>query len=324
VTHAEDRSPRRVDRRAAVVLGLLVVGPPLLLALWSVSLLDRLPEELARHWTGGRVTGTWSRTTGLVAGPLVGLAVTVPMAVPAALARTTTAVRRSLAATAAWTATFLTAVGAGVLVGHLGLADPTTAPPPDAAAAVGAVVGVLAAVAAAVAVRAPTTAGTPATAPPPDTARRLPTGTSPTPWSARPPISRGVTLGAVGCVAVVAALAPLAGWWLLILAGLVGVLTFGTLRAHAVVDDDGLAVTTTGVRLLSVPLAEVAEADVTDLDPWSFGGWGLRVDPHGRTAVVTRAGEALRVRRADGGEVLVTVDDAATAAATLNSYADRR
>jgi hypothetical protein len=314
----------RVDRRAAVVLALLVAGPPLLLALGSALLADRLPAELARHWTGDRVTGTWSRTTGLVAGPLVGTLVSVAIAVPAVLTRISTAVRRSLAATAAWTATFVATVGAGVLVGHLDLAEGTAAHPPDAAAAIGALVGVPAAVAAAVAVRAPATERTPATSPPPDAAPRLPPGTAPTPWTGRPPISRGVTLGAVGCVAVVVALAPLAGWWLLVLAALVAAVALGTLRAYAVVDADGLVVTATGVRLLGVPIDEVAEAGVADLDPWAFGGWGLRVDPHGRTAVVTRAGEALRVRRADGGEVFVTVDDAATAAATLNSYADRR
>ncbi|MCZ0980282.1 hypothetical protein O1L60_18300 [Streptomyces diastatochromogenes] len=53
-----------------------------------------------------------------------------------------------------------------------------------------------------------------------------------------------------------------------------------------------------------------------------FGGWGYRVRAH-RTGVVVRSGEALVVRRTGGREFAVTVPDARTAAALLNTLAER-
>jgi hypothetical protein len=79
------------------------------------------------------------------------------------------------------------------------------------------------------------------------------------------------------------------------------------------------------VRFVHVPIAAVAQADVVEhLDLfWEVGGWGLRVDVHGRTGNASRAGEALRLVRGDDSELVLTVDDAATAAATLDTLADR-
>lgn len=89
------------------------------------------------------------------------------------------------------------------------------------------------------------------------------------------------------------------------------------------VDRDGLHVRLLGVRVLHVPLEEVVAADVVDVHPFrEFGGWGLRMDLHGRVGWVTRQGRAVRVRRGDASEVLVTVDDATDVAATLNTLAD--
>ncbi|MGA5063489.1 hypothetical protein ACPB9E_06840 [Streptomyces exfoliatus] len=75
-----------------------------------------------------------------------------------------------------------------------------------------------------------------------------------------------------------------------------------------------------------VPLAEVAGATVRELDTTAvlrdFGGWGYRVRAD-RTGVVLHTGEALVVRRGSGREFAVTVPDAATAAALLNTLAER-
>lgn len=54
-----------------------------------------------------------------------------------------------------------------------------------------------------------------------------------------------------------------------------------------------------------------------------FGGWGYRVRP-GRSGVVLRSGDALALQLGSGREFVVTVDDAATAAALLNTLIDRR
>jgi hypothetical protein len=75
----------------------------------------------------------------------------------------------------------------------------------------------------------------------------------------------------------------------------------------------------------TVPLADIASAERTDIDPWRVGGWGLRKVPTrpGATAIVVRAGDGIRVLRRDGRELLVTVPDAATGAALLNDLSSR-
>ena len=80
---------------------------------------------------------------------------------------------------------------------------------------------------------------------------------------------------------------------------------------------------------LTVPAADLATAGVVAVDPMAdFGGWGIRwvVGPSrkGRWGVVTRRGPGLEVVRRDGRSIVVTVDDAGTAAAVLETYARDR
>lgn len=77
---------------------------------------------------------------------------------------------------------------------------------------------------------------------------------------------------------------------------------------------------------LSIPVADLATAGVVDVDPLAdFGGWGVRwvIGPgrKGRWGIVTRRGTSLEVVRRDGRSIVVTVDDARTAAAVLQTYA---
>jgi hypothetical protein len=51
----------------------------------------------------------------------------------------------------------------------------------------------------------------------------------------------------------------------------------------------------------------------------TFGGWGLRWAGRGRIGIITRSGPALEVRRHDGSSLVITVDDAAAAAALLTA-----
>lgn len=90
------------------------------------------------------------------------------------------------------------------------------------------------------------------------------------------------------------------------------------------VDGRGLTVRSTlGWPRLSVPVHEISSATVIEVSPIAdFGGWGLRRRP-GATGVVTRAGEALEITRDGGGSLVVTVDDAATAAGLLIGLRDR-
>ena len=90
---------------------------------------------------------------------------------------------------------------------------------------------------------------------------------------------------------------------------------------------DGTGLT---VRLLirrpriQVPLDEIIEAEVVTVRPIAeFGGWGLRIGAAGRAGVVLRSGPALQVTRTSGRAFVVTVDDAQTGAALLNTLAAR-
>ncbi len=79
---------------------------------------------------------------------------------------------------------------------------------------------------------------------------------------------------------------------------------------------------------LTVSASDLATAGVVTVDPMAdFGGWGIRwvIGPSrkGRWGVVTRRGPGLEVVRRDGRSIVVTVDDAGTAAAVLETYARR-
>ncbi|MEU5214962.1 DUF1648 domain-containing protein [Streptomyces sp. NPDC020807] len=106
---------------------------------------------------------------------------------------------------------------------------------------------------------------------------------------------------------------------------LVGVPGLALARVRVTVDRHGLTVRSALFPRprARVALDDVASASVRDVDPLGeLGGWGYRVRAH-RTGVVVRSGEALVVRRSGGREFLVTVSDARTAAALLNTLAAR-
>lgn len=83
---------------------------------------------------------------------------------------------------------------------------------------------------------------------------------------------------------------------------------------------------TLGWPRLRIPAAELAKAGTITVDPLAdFGGWGIRwvigPDRRGRWGVVTRRGTGLEVFRRDGRSIVVTLDDAGTAATVLETYA---
>ena len=80
---------------------------------------------------------------------------------------------------------------------------------------------------------------------------------------------------------------------------------------------------------LSVPAPDIAKAGTTTIDPLAdFGGWGIRwvIGPNrkGRWGVITHRGAGLEVVRRDGRSIVVTIDDAGTAAAVLETYVRSR
>src|SRR5699024_9553625 len=79
-----------------------------------------------------------------------------------------------------------------------------------------------------------------------------------------------------------------------------------------------------GLPRLTVRASEILRADVTSIRPFAeFGGWGLRMRPDGTTALVTRRGEALRITTAGQQHTVVSLPDAAQAAALLNTMAQK-
>ena len=314
----------RPDLRLAGGLTVAVVVPLVGLAVWAMSVADRLPEPVARHWgAGGQADGFSSLTATLWMAVVVVAVVAVPLGVVAVLARQPVAFRRSLAGAAAGIAVFVTVVVADSLRGQLDLADPSLAPGPGIGLGVGTALGVLVGIAVAALARERESAVRAATTPPPSRAGRLRGGAPAVIETTLPGLDTAARVLAVVSGVLLLAMSAAMSWWLAPMAALVSGLLLGAGRIRCRVDLDGLTATALGRRVLQVPVDEVVEADVVALDPfWEFGGWGLRIDVTGRIGLVTRRGPALRIRRGDDSQVLVTLDEAEEAAALLNSGAD--
>jgi hypothetical protein len=79
-----------------------------------------------------------------------------------------------------------------------------------------------------------------------------------------------------------------------------------------------------GIPTITVPLANIESAEVIDVQAIAqYGGFGVRWGLNGRFGVILRSGEALEVLRHNGRSVVVTVDDAASAAALINGLVKR-
>jgi hypothetical protein len=315
----------RPDLRLAVGLGSIVVlasaGP----ALWAWRVRDRLPGEVARHWgVGDQVTGTWPLATQLLVLGTITVLVAGAIGAIAVLSRQPVAVRRLLAGCAAWTATLLGAIQLDALRVQLDLADAFAAPVPVAGLLLGGVGGLVVGVAVAMLATEPPHRVLAQAPPPAELPRHDLTPT--TAYEDTPAGSRAMLAVLAGCLVVFAVPALLGSWWVLALGALVLAPVAALTRFRVRIDQDGLRVTSAGLGLVRVPLDEVASARPIDhLDAfWEFGGWGLRVDVHGRTGVVARSGPAITVTRADGSEVVVSVGDAERSAGILNALADQR
>lgn len=99
----------------------------------------------------------------------------------------------------------------------------------------------------------------------------------------------------------------------------IGVLTLGFTSVRVTVAARGVTVGygPLGLRLTRIPLRRIASAAAVERTPFSFGYRGSLL-LFGAAVVALRRGPALRLSLRDGKTFLVTVDDAATAAALLN------
>lgn len=118
--------------------------------------------------------------------------------------------------------------------------------------------------------------------------------------------------------------ATAAAWILLGASAFVFLAFAATTTFHVRVDHTGVsAVSALGVPRLHVALADIAEAGVANVNGFAeFGGYGLRLVP-GATGVILRNGESLQITRHNQTRLVMTVDDASTAAGLLNAFVKR-
>ncbi|MGW7574612.1 DUF1648 domain-containing protein [Streptomyces sp. NPDC054765] len=110
-----------------------------------------------------------------------------------------------------------------------------------------------------------------------------------------------------------------------LLLGATAVLPYAS--ARVTVDRRGLTVSSpllpSPLRIRHLPLDRITEATSRPIGAFQeFGGWGYRIRSH-RSGLILRSGDGIVVRLTGGREFAVTVDDASTAAALLNTYLDR-
>jgi hypothetical protein len=71
-----------------------------------------------------------------------------------------------------------------------------------------------------------------------------------------------------------------------------------------------------------IALREIDRAEVVDVRPIAYGGWGYRIRP-GATALILRRGPGIRVVRSERRDFVVTVDDPVSGAGVLNDLLRR-
>ena len=139
-------------------------------------------------------------------------------------------------------------------------------------------------------------------------------------WSGRAS-SWGLLLVVLG-VAVSALFMPGLALWARALEAVIALIVLSFSSVVVRVDEHGLSVAVGPARWprWKVPIADVAGAEVIDLRPFSYGGWGYRARP-GVRAIVIRSGTSLKGDRHGAPDLIVTVDDAEAGAALLNGHA---
>jgi hypothetical protein len=145
-------------------------------------------------------------------------------------------------------------------------------------------------------------------------------------WSGRTPVAAAIPIVATVVVVLGLVIGWFAGWFILAILGPVAALLVGSSMYRITVGPNGLRVAGLffGLPRVGVPLNQMASAEVGTVNAWSFGGWGIRLGANGESAVITRSGPALIVRRTDGAALRVSLDHPEQAVAVLTTLMDRR
>lgn len=324
--HPPSSAERAFRRRFLLLTGVWAVLVTAALAVPPLVLRDRLPDPVAMHWgLSGRPDRAYPYPV-LFVFPVVWAVVSG--GILAAAARGRAPLRRFrrvwLTAGLAWNAAWLLGTEVLVIGANLGRAAWTDAAPMTwqvvAMLAVSAAVGGLGWLAG-----WPGPDVRPAAAPPPPAMalapRERPVWVSTV--SARWLLALSLVLFAAALSLALAALLGRPGplWGPAALLAIVAVAGL-TLSSVAVrVTRDGLTIAFGPLRwpVRRVPLHRIERAWTDERSPAEVGGWGYRGLP-GSATIMLRGGECLVIRYTTGGELAISVDDAATGAALLNAY----
>ncbi|MGV8965544.1 MAG: DUF1648 domain-containing protein [Cellulomonas sp.] len=311
------------------VTTLVTLGFPVVVLLAGIAVAlswrDVLPDPIAIHWGSDGANGYGSLTSHLTAMVAITLAMSVFLWAVGFFAGRDALTRRFAGGMAAWFAVFMTGLLVGSLAPQRGLPDAA------AAGAIGAVItGSIAAACLASALVAwlmPADLPKPATSPIPADAPTVHLADAAQAAWVHDATVGGARWFLVAVGVVMAAIVAISREWaaVVIVAFVFSLLLVLLARWTVTVDRTGLTVRPLIRRpRIHVPLSEILEAEAVTVRPIAeFGGWGLRTSAAGRTGVILRSGLALQVTRTGGRTFVVTVDDAQTGAALLNTLATR-
>ena len=311
----DETAPPRA-RQIGAAISAWVPAAALLVLRWWWS--DRLPDQVASHWSGlGRpdgFSGTWSSWWVIFAICLAaGLVATVALLV----LRHSPAAWRGLAGLAVFVASMLatawaiggiaTLDGGSPQAARLGWRVALIAAPLGYGAFVWLLIG--------------RTARTPTTPTQPTASMPLAPGEQAA-WSQSLRSTMFLWLAALlAAGAITFGIARQAQAAVPLAIGAVVVAAFASIRCT--IDRRGLRVCVFDrIPIKRIRLDQVADASAEHIDPTRWGGWGYRVMP-GRSALVLRAGPGLVVDMTDGRKFAVTLSDPDTPAALLNGLRAR-
>lgn len=293
----------------------------LIAAIWSLTILDQLPDPVASHFGADGTADGFSSPLTLILGLTV-LGVLL-LGLFAAIARS--------GFTSGISARFMAGIGAGSVIllaallmlmldAQRGLTDATSAtlggllPLAFGIAAAG---GLLVALLA-----RPVVTGTPeftdTEIPLSDTSRAV--------WFGSARVSGWILVVFVAGAVVILMAAVymlLDAQWLLATILFVSFLPLALLTGvHVRVDAHGIHWRLlAGFPRRTIPYSAVSSVSVVDMRPGDWGGWGWRFGPHGQ-ALFFRSGEGLRIERTRGAAFHISVDDASRGAALIRAYLD--
>jgi hypothetical protein len=320
-------TPHTIPFRGRTTLLTLVAPGAIIAATLATAWVWRgsMPDPIAVHWGTNGPDGFGSFAPNIVWPEAVAAVAAVLLWALGYFAGRQSAIRRSAAGIAVWITVLMSGVNYSIMNLQRGLTDAHFAGSINAPMAFVFLASAAAAIGAAL--LSPSDPPLPATAPVSPTAARVALRPGENATWIRDVTSRSYVGAVVAVVVAVAIVGLLSRAWIfaLVLGLAIGLTLVVFLHWTVVVGEVGLTVRSALSRpRFVIPLNEVEMAEVVQVRPLpEFGGWGIRGGKGGRVGVIIRKGPALQVHRSGGRIFLVTVDDAETGAALLNTLAAR-